>query len=124
MPSMPSSGSLKATITADANLTPGEDRTLRYVVKDADGVNISSFSGWTFGWYLLPKQSTPRTSSDVIITKITGSGITDSVPNVDVALDPADTLTAVKAGTYFYELWRTDADDVVRLAYGPITFID
>jgi hypothetical protein len=118
------SGSLKASITADANLTPGEDRTLRYVVKDADGVNVADFTGWTFGWSLLPRQSTPRTSSDVIITKTTASGISSTAPNVDVSIDPADTLTAVKPGAYFYELWRTDADDVIRLAYGGIVFID
>jgi hypothetical protein len=119
------SGSLKATINADANLTPGEDRTLRYVVKDADGVNVSDFTGWTFGWYLMQRQSTPRTSTDVIITKTSpAGGISATAPNVDVSLDPADTITAVRAGGYFYELWRTDADDVIRLAYGPIVFID
>lgn len=121
---MTESGSLRANITSDANLTMGEDRTLRWVVKDADGDNVSDFTNWTFGWYLLPSQSTSRTSDNVIITKTSASGISASAPNVDVSLDPADTLTAVKAGAYFYELWRTDADDVIRLAYGSIVFID
>lgn len=121
------SGGIQATITSDEHLTPGEDRTLRWVVKDENGVAITDFSAWTFGWYLLKRQNVPRTSTidgEVIITKITGSGISATAPNVDVSIDPADTITEVKAGTYFYELWRTDADDVIRLAYGPVTFID
>ena len=120
---MTSTGSIKAVISADAALTPGEDRTLRFTVEDEAGVAVSSFASWTFGWYLLPRQDTPRTHADVLLTKTSGSGITSAVPNVDVALDPADTLL-YKAGTRFYELWCTDTGNVVRLAYGPIVFID
>lgn len=121
---MSETGGIRAIISTAASLTMGEDRTLRWTVLDADGVAVASFSGWTFGWYLLPNQRTARTDTDVIITKTSGSGISSSVPDVDVAIDPADTLTAVKAGTYFYELWRTDTNNVIRLAYGPIQFID
>lgn len=121
---MTSTGSLKANISSDANLTLGEDRTLRWVVYDVDGVAVPSFSGWTFGWYLLPAQSTSRTSADVLIAKTTGSGVTSTAaPDVDVAVDPADTID-LKAGTYFYELWRTDTNSVVRLAFGSIVLID
>lgn len=116
-------GSLRANITSEANLTLGEDRTIRWTVVDADGVDVVSFSGWTFGFYLLPSQGTARTSASVLITKTSSSGITSSAPDVDVALDPADTIDLTARG-YFYELWRTDVDDVVRLAYGQFTFID
>jgi hypothetical protein len=123
---MTDSGGIKAIITSNANLTPGEDRTLRWVAKDADGVNITDFTGWEFGWYMAKRQRNARPQADSslrLITKVTDSGITDSVPNIDVALDPDDT-TDLEAGSYFYGLWRTDTDDVIRLAYGPITFID
>ena len=120
---MTNTGGMKAVISADAALTPGEDRTLRFAVEDEDGVAVSSFAGWTFAWYLLPRQNTPRTSADVLLTKTSSGGIASSVPNVDVALDPADTLT-FQARTYFYELWRTDTGNVVRLAYGPVVFVD
>lgn len=120
---MADTGALKVNITSAAGLTLGEDRTLRYVVKDSNGMNVSDFSGWTFGWYLLPRQNMPTDDTDVLLTKTSASGISATAPNVDVSLDPADT-DDLTARTYFYELWRTDTADVVRLAYGPIVFID
>ena len=120
---MVNTGALKASITSAAGLTLGEDRTVRFVVKDSAGVNVSDFTGWTFGWYLLPRQNMATNDPDVLLTKTSASGISATAPNVDVSLDPVDT-DDLSARTYFYELWRTDAADVVRLAYGPIVFID
>ena len=120
---MANTGALKANITSAAGLTLGEDRTIRFVVKDSNGANVSSFSGWTFGWYLLPRQNMATDDADVLLTKTSASGISATAPNVDVSLDPADTGD-LTARTYFYELWRTDSEDVTRLAYGPIVFVD
>lgn len=115
------SGALFQPITTRSALTIGEDRTLRFVVEDENAAAIASFSGWTFSWYLLPRLKTARTATEVILTKAV---VTQTAPNVDVTIDPADTLTAVTAGTKFYELWRTNTDTVARLAYGPCVFID
>lgn len=113
-------GSIKADITSDAHLTPGEDRTVRWVCKDENGTNISDFTGWTFAFYLLPSQRTALTSSDVLLTK-TASSLT--APNIDITFAVADT-SDITPRAYFYELWRTDTGNKIRLAYGQFTLID
>lgn len=114
-------GSLRANITSDANLTQGEDRTLRWVVKDVDGVDVVSFSGWTFAWYLM--RALTDDHADALITKTSSSGIATSAPDVDVSIDPVDTAD-LNSGGYVYELWRTDTNNVIRLAYGTVPIID
>lgn len=125
---MTDTGGIQVNIKSDEHLTQDEDRTLRHVVKDVAGADISSFSGWTFGWYLARTQRKARPryagTDDVLIAKTDGGGgITSSAPDVDITIDPADT-TDLAAGGYFYGLWRTDTNDEIRLAYGSLTLID
>ena len=121
---MSSSGGIKFDFTAAYKLVPGEHRVLRFVCNDANGDPVSSFSGWTFAFYLLPTQRTALDSTDVLLTKTSGGGgISATVPNIDVTLTAANTGD-LDARPNFYELWRTDSGNEVRLAYGSIVFID
>lgn len=114
------SGGARYDFTTEENFTQGEDRTVRFPVKDADGNAVSSFAGWEFTWYLY----TQLKDTTALITKTSlAGGITASAPNADVLLDPVDT-SGFAAKTYWYELWRTDTDDKIRLAWGQFPIVN
>lgn len=117
------SGGRRYDFTTEDHFTQGENRTVRFPVEDSAGDPVASFTGWTFVWYLYNKLS--ETSEEALITKATSDGITTPAvpPNVDVTLVPADT-SALRAKTYWYELWRDDSGDAVRLAWGQFPIID
>lgn len=118
------SGSLIANIGPDQNMTQGEDRPIRHRVTDENGDPVLSFSGWTFAWYLLYKLNGELSGENLIFVKTTAGGdITPSAPNVTITIEPEDTED-LKAGTYFYEFWRTDSGNKVRLARGTVSIID
>ena len=120
------SGGIRSDITATDNVTPGEERTLRWAVQDADEVAVTDFTGWTFAWYLLRALKTAegltKLAARALVAKTSASGITASVPNVDVALAVENT-EALTAGVYGYELWRTDAGNERRIAYGSLVMV-
>lgn len=113
------SGGIRYDFTTEDAFTQGENRTIRIPIEDSAGDPISSFSGWEFTWYLL---TALNKNSTALITKV-NADITAVAPNVDIPLVPSDTAT-FRARTYWYELWRTDADDANRLAFGQFPIID
>ena len=122
-----SSGGIRFDFTSEDNFTQGEFRTIRFPVKDAVGALLTDFTGWKFAWYLFNqlKDNATNPSAGALVTKTSeAGGITDpaTAPNVDVLLLAADT-TGRLAKTYWYELWRTDGSNDIRLAYGQFPII-
>ena len=120
------SGGVRTNIGAGDNFTPGEDRTGRWAVVDANDDAETDFTGWTFAWYLVRSldtaQGVTKLAARALITKTSGDGIDSSTePNVDVTIDAADSVE-LAPGTYAYELWRTDSGNVRRLAYGSMVW--
>lgn len=116
-----SSGGVRHDFMVSDGLTPGEDRTLRFPTVDGDGADVTTFAGWAVAFYLLDNLA--DAAGEAIVTKTTAGGITISAPpNIDVALEPADTSGLDTRGRA-YELWRTDAGNVRRLAYGNFPLI-
>lgn len=93
--------------TYDDEWFVGEDKVLRIAVKDEAGAAVN-IGGWTFAWEVRLSRYHPT----IVLAKATGSGITQFGPAadgvVDVAVDKADTL-ALRAGTYYHGLARTNA---------------
>lgn len=117
------SGGIRYDFKEADNLTPGEKRTLRFPVKDSDGANVASFSGWEFEFFLLSALSEADGLADLrteATVDIENASITASAPNVDVPLTASDWPAA---GTYAYELWRVDSGNEGRLAYGSFPVI-
>ena len=120
---MAASGGIRADIDADQNVVIGEDRTINVDVNQSDGSTAQTMTGWALAWYL-----SERPGSTILVTKTTGgSGIT--ITNGDgtddraaITLTDTDTESGSLADkatlTYHHELWRTDAGNESRLAYG------
>lgn len=113
------SGGVRYDFTTEDNFTQGENRTIRIPIEDSAGDPVVSFSGWEFTFYIL----TALNKNDTPLITVEDADISSTAPNVDVPLVPADTAD-LKARTYFYELWRTDTNNVIRLAYGQFPIID
>lgn len=124
---MAASGGIRFDFLKDQNLTRLENRVLRFPVEDVNGVAEVSFAGWTFGWFLVKDlgdlDGLTALTADGLVTKTSGAGISDSVPDVDVALADIAADWPARAGTYAYELWRTDTGDERRLAYGDFLVV-
>lgn len=122
------SGGIRFDFTAEDNFTQNEFRTVRFVIKDALGVALTDLTGWKFAWYLFNqlKDNAAAPATGALITKTSeAGGITDppTAPNADVLLLAADTAGKT-AKTYWYELWRTDGSNDIRLAYGQFPIIN
>jgi hypothetical protein len=117
------SGGIRYDFTTEENFTQNENRRLHIPVKDENGDPVVSFVGWEFTFYL--KTQLKDADASALITKSTlTTGIpAATAPDVYVDLLPADT-TSLGAKTYWYELWRTDSDDRVRLAWGQFPIIN
>lgn len=98
---------------ADAEWFVGEDKSLSILIKKPDDTP-EDITGWTFAWELRLSRYHPA----VLLSKSSASGITFSSPTaggpVIVAIAKDDTK-ALKAGTYYHGLARTNASswDVV-----------
>ena len=117
------SGGKRQDILGEAGLTPGEKRTIRFVVKDSADVDIVSFTGWTFKFYLVSGLHTldNLTNLEASATlKIAVTGAT--APNVDVPLS-VDNTKNLAPKKWAYELWRNDSGNERRLAYGIFQLI-
>lgn len=121
------SGGIRQDFKETEGLTPFEDRTLRWVVKDEDDVNVSSMSGWTVTLYWLP--SGARRTADgptaLAAAAIITRAATLSAPNADIAIAKADwtTYPLLVRGEFDYELWVAISAVQHRIAYGTIEVV-
>lgn len=109
------------------NLTPGEDVGLVWTITDENGNPVTNMTGWAVAFYLLrslePGSDDASLAAAALVVKRTGGqGISLSPPEVRVSLAAADTQ-GLSPGLYWYELWRTDAGNRRRLAYGGLIFL-
>jgi hypothetical protein len=124
---MASAGGVRADLTADKAITRDEVRPLRWVVKDADGVNISSFSGWEIKLFVVTSlefNGLVALAAGASLMLTAADGLTISAPNVDWTLRAADwAVIGVLSQSPWYELWRTDVTSPNRLAYGRLVIV-
>jgi len=71
------------------NLTmwQGEDKTITVSLVDGAGAPYGSTAGLTFTW----KVATSENADAALLTKSTGSGITNGTSQITIAIDEADT---------------------------------
>lgn len=120
---MTDSGGIRTDITHAIGITPNEVRTARFIVRDGDGVAISSFAGWAFSFFLLDSLEAANgltALGSAKLVQVDASGQT--APNADIPFGTA-TFNAMRPKVYGYELWRTDAGNENRLAYGDFHII-
>src|SRR5690348_7144339 len=114
---MPNGGA-RFDFTVDLNLTPGENRPIRFRVKDENGADVTSFAGWTFEWFVRRSQrdgnGLDQLRLDPLVYKA-DSDIGKTAPYLDLNLLPTD---FIRPGEFWHELWRTDADNNERLSFG------
>lgn len=115
------SGGLRAPISASEQLFIGEDRPIEIAVVDEHNEPVD-MTGWALTWELLDEPG-----GNVIVSKTTPVGIViqdgeNTEGNNDAALISLfDTDTEGEGpGTYYHVLRRTDADNEVVLAEGPV----
>lgn len=110
-----------------SNFTPGENRTLEITVVDEADAPIGSFVGWEFEFFLLLNDTFNG------LTALRANALADienaaifplsTAPDCVVPLAPGDIPIAL-AKNYWYELWRVDAGNIGRLAYGVFPTIN
>ncbi len=106
--------SVEAAILATENWFIGDDRVVKFVVKDPAGVVID-ITGWSLAWYLKT-----TAGGKILITHTTGSGvtITDATNGLcEVAVADTDT-SGLDVGGHYHVLKRTNAGVATTLAYG------
>lgn len=111
---------IEQNITNDDDWFINEDKELPLTIYQADETTPQDVSGWALSFML------KRNSSDVTakITKTTagGGGITFTTPAsglVLITVQDTDTA-ALKAGTYMYEVKRTDDGSETVLTHGTV----
>ena len=125
------SGGIRTNIGANQNITPYEDRTLRFVAVDENGDAVANFTNWEVDFFWLTKLTVAdgvdalALAADFVRTEITATPIDlGTVPNIDVPLRVADWTSEMVGRTgHAFEVWRTDAGNVRRLAYGEIEVV-
>ena len=108
--------------TTDQNFTmwQGEDKTITVNLVDGDGVAYGDTSALTFTW----KVATSAFASSVLLTKSTGSGITNGTSKIEIEINETDTDDWTSA-TYYHECRVVDGsseEDVVFV--GGLTLED
>ena len=113
---------IEAPVRLEDELFAGEDKVLRFLVTEADGVTKQNITGWQVQ-YDLRKHAR---DAEALVTKNTGSGIqlldpdaTGFVHVCDVTLAAADTVD-LERGSYWHALWRTDVPDHAVLSFGKV----
>lgn len=92
-------------------LFSGEDRTVRFIVLDADGA-AQNVTGWAMSFVV-----------GSWLTLTTGAGVTLTTPAsgiVDVSLSAAN-LAMLSGKSLHYKLRRTDAGSNTVMAYGTLS---
>ncbi len=103
---------------SDHHMHEGEDRTIRHDVVDENDVAVD-MTGWALRWELYTKS--PETSHFIKTTGGSGIVIGNGAATGDratITIDAADTDGL--AGTYLYELARTDTGNKIVLAKGYV----
>lgn len=98
-------------IDQDFVLWQGEDKTITVDLEDGDGVAYGSTTGLTFSW----RVSESKDISTALISKTSGSGITNGTSQITIDVASADTET-LPANTYYHECRVVDGsskEDVV-----------
>lgn len=109
---------LTQNITTSAHhVHEGEDRTVRHDVVDGSEA-VVNMTGWALRWELYDSAGTSK------FIKTTGAGIAigngaGTGDRATVTIDAADT-DGLAAGTYKYELTRTDSGNKIVLARGYV----
>jgi len=101
----------------DISMFRGEDKILECTL-----IPVTNIAGWTLAFTL---RSTPE-STDALIEKTTGAGITITVPATgvfQVALADTDTAAALQPGRYYYDCKRTNAGLETILVYGILELL-
>ena len=101
---------------ADVSWFVGEDKTLRFTVYQADGETVQNITGWTLEWAVRRFLG----STDALLTKTTGSGIsiTDGPNGIcEVSLARTDTDTLGRGG-FYHALRRTNSGASTVLTFG------
>lgn len=110
------------TTTTD-RITPGEKITLRWAVQDSAGTAVTSFATWTAKLFILNSRGVANGLTQLEAGSLLEVDPSLAVPNIDAIITAANWATlssTMKARIYYYELWRTDAGNETRLAYGKI----
>lgn len=119
------SGGIRQDFPKSEGLTPGINRTLRWVAEDADGDLIEDFTGWDVKFFWLAEGGRAAADGPTALEAaalFVDEPTLDAAPNIDVVLDDSDwAADGIGTGDFDYELWRVDTDNVERLAYGIIT---
>ena len=100
-------------ITAADNWFKTEDKQIAWLITDSAG-SPQTMTGWTVSFNMY----SAKTSANALVTKtaaISNGDGTDDRAVITVADTDTETLAA---GTYVYELVRTDAGSEQVLAYG------
>lgn len=94
----------------------GEDKSITDTIYQSDGTTPQNVTGWAISFLL------KRSAADVApkVTKTTADGIALTTPGSGlITITIADTDTAsLKAGTYLYEIKRTDDGFETVLTHG------
>ena len=95
----------------------GENKVLHWIIRQQDDDTLQDITAWT-GEFRLANGPNDVSFYDEA-TSINGAPANGDLQITSAA---ADTIGAVtKPGTYYYELWRTNAGAEAVLAYGPCT---
>lgn len=121
---MPTYGARRYDFKAPThNLTWLEDWPLRWTVQDENDVDLTTFSGLGFTFYLLDRLDSANGVTALAAAALHTETTSGSVPNVDITITAAEQTTAALTSThgpYAYELWQTTASPIRRVAYGLI----
>lgn len=105
--------------TINFSFYKGEDVTLTV----SPSQNVVNITGWSIAFSV---RAQPNSNSPVLITKTVGAGVTLSSPTAGqftVAIADADTAS-LAAGTYYFDIQRTDNGHVTVMTIGQITLVD
>ena len=101
-----------ARIDADDLWFCGEDKALRFVVRDDTGAQLNA-TGWHARWQLFPRRA--RAGATALITRdVVGEG------GVIVVKVPAEMTAVLPGGTYEHVLRRTDGEAFAVLAHDTV----
>ncbi len=104
---------IEANILESVNWFIGEDKTINIDVNQSDGTTAQAMTGWTLAWELKA-----TANGAVEITKTPSIGDGDGTDDrAAIAILGADT-EALRPGTYYHQLRRSDTGSEVVLAFG------
>lgn len=104
--------------SANVSVFRGEDPTISFTTYTTDtGTTPQNISGWT----ILLTVAKKRNSTDKLLSKA-GSIVSESDGTFTVTIEDTD-LDPIEPGTYFWDVWRTDAGSERCLGYGQFQVV-